>query len=224
MNPFSRDDRDSDLNDELKSHLDMDERTRVARGASAEQARLDSRREFGNASLVRETTRDAWGWLRLERLTQDVRYALRLFAKTPVVTAVALFSLALGIGANTAIFTLVDAVMLRTLPVQRPEELVHVLRYAPWYHAPVASFTNPIWEQFRDHQDIFSGIAASSEHQMDLNNGGAINLANGLYVSGDYFRTLGVRPAAGRLIASSDDRRGCVGTAVLSYNFFQRQF
>jgi predicted permease len=221
---FSRDDRDSDLNAELQSHLRMDEQTRVDRGASPEQASLDSRREFGNSTLVRETTRDMWGWARLERLTQDIRYALRLFAKTPVITAVALLSLALGIGANTAIFSLLDAVMLRALPVQKPEELVRVLRSAPWYREPIASLTNPIWEQLRDHQDVFSGIAASSEHQMDLSEGGAVHFANGLYVSGEYFTTLGVRPAAGRLFTASDDQRGCSGTAVLSYPFWQRQF
>ena len=224
MKFFSRDDRDSDLSAELQSHLNMDEQNRVARGSSAEKASLDSRREFGNPALVRETTRDMWGWARLERLTQDVRYALRLFAKTPAVTVVALLSLALGIGANTAIFTLLDAVMLRALPVQKPDELVRVLRNAPWYREPIASLTNPIWEQLRDHQDVFTGIAASSEHQMDLSDGGAIHSANGLYISGDYFATLGVRPAAGRLISSSDDQRGCSGAAVLSYPFWQRQF
>ena len=113
MKFFSRRKRDADLNAELQSHLNMDEQNRVARGASAEQAGFDSRREFGNPALVRETTRDMWGWARLERLTQDVRYALRLFAKTPIVTAVALLSLALGIGANTAIFGLTNALLLR---------------------------------------------------------------------------------------------------------------
>ena len=225
MKFFSRRKRDSDLNAELQSHLNMDEQNRVARGASAEQAGFDSRREFGNPALVRETTRDMWGWARLERLTQDVRYALRLFAKTPIVTAVALLSLALGIGANTAIFSLTDALLLRSLPVQNPHQLVTLgTQSRGSTDTPNPIVTNPIWEAVRDHQDIFTRAMAWSDPKFDLAQGGESHLARGLYVSGSYFATLGVQPAAGRLILPTDDVRGCGGVAVLSYDFWKEQF
>ena len=225
MKFFSRDDRDSNLNDELQSHMNMDRDARVSRGASSEQARIDSQREFGNAGLVRETTRDMWGWARLERLAQDVRYALRLFAKTPVITAVALLSLALGIGANTAIFGLTNALLLRSLPVQNPQELVTLGMLTPTSTSdPNPIFTNPIWEQIRDHQDVFQGAFAWSSQQFDLARGGESHFTHGIYASGSYFSTLGVKPAAGRLIVPSDDVRGCPGVAVLSYDFWQEQF
>jgi len=225
MKFFSRDDRDSDLNAELQSHLNMDEQNRVTRGASPEQASIESRREFGNSALVRETTRDMWGWARLERLTQDVRYALRVFANTPVVTAVALLSLALGIGANTAIFGLTNALTLRLLPVHNPQELRIVGMLSPKSDGePNPIFTNPIWEQVRDQQDVFDGVFAWSGQNFDLAQGGESQIASGVYVSGSYFSVLGVRPAAGRLISSSDDTRGCAGVAVLSYEFWQEHF
>ena len=225
MSFFFRKRRDSDLNAELQSHLNMDAQNRVARGANSEQAREESKREFGNSSLVRETTRDMWGWARLERLAQDVRYALRLFAKTPVVTAVALLSLALGIGANTAIFGLTNALLLRSLPVQNPQELVTLGMQTPTSSdLPNPIFTNPIWEQVRDHQDIFQGAFAWSSQQFDLARGGESHFTHGVYVSGSYFPALGVNPAAGRLIVPSDDVRGCPGVAVLSYDFWQQQF
>ena len=225
MKFFSRDDRDSNLNDELQSHMNMDQEARISRGASSERARIDSRREFGNAGLVRETTRDMWGWARFERLAQDVRYALRLFAKTPGVTAVALLSLALGIGANTAIFGLTDALLLRALPVQSPQELITFGIHSPKSDGePNPIVTNPIWEQVRDHQDIFNGVFAWSTRPFDLSQGGESHPVSGLFASGSYFSTLGVQPAAGRLIVPSDDVRGCSGVAVLSYDFWQQRF
>ena len=160
----------------------------------------------------------------LEVLWQDVRYAFRIFAKTPIITIVAVLSLALGIGANTAIFSLIDTVMLRLLPVQKPEELQQVLTRSAKGGTPNSSFTNPLWEQVRDQQDVFSGIFAWSPSQFDLAQGGEAHYAQGLYTSGDYFRTLGVRAAAGRLLSENDDKRACAGAAVLSYGFWQEHY
>jgi predicted permease len=140
-------------------------------------------------------------------------------------SSIAVLTLALGIGANTAIFTLMDTVMLRLLPVDRPEELVQVLRVNP-ARGPmrVASFTNALWEQVRDHQDVFSSAFAWSSNRFNLSQGGAVHYANGVFVSGKYFEALGVRPAAGRLLAAADDQRGCPAVAVLSYSFWQDRF
>lgn len=222
---FWRRKRDSDLQDEISSHLNMAAQDRIARGERPSDARIDARREFGNVGLIRDTTRDMWGWARLERLTQDLRYAVRILLKTPVVTAAALLSLALGIGANTAIFSLTNAVMLRMLPVQNPQELEQVGMISPKSDGePNPIFTNPIWEQVRDHQDVFSSVFAWSPRSFDLAQGGESHLATGLLISGAYYSTLGVRPAAGRLITPEDDRRDCAGAAVLSYSFWQEHY
>jgi len=171
-------------------------------------------------------------------LIQDVRYTLRVLRKSPGFTAVAVLTLALGIGANTAIFSLVDAVMLRTLPVNRPDELVQLKRQdsryvslassSPlsflWSGGASALFSNPLWEQVRDQQDVFSGVFAWSNYQFDLARGGTIQPADGSLVSGDFFTTLGLRPAAGRLITASDDYRGCPAVAVVSYGFWQEHY
>jgi predicted permease len=224
--PFwKRKQRDQELNEEIQAHLTLGTREEMESGHSRKEAQLAARREFGNETLARETTRDTWGWRWLVDLMQDVRYGLRLLGKNPGFTAVAVLTLALGIGANTAIFSLVDTVMLKMLPVQKPEELMVVgIRSSKSTGEPDQELTNPIWEQIRDQQDVFSGVFAWSQLRFDLAQGGESHLVNGLEVSGDYFNTLGVHPAAGRLFMDSDDKRGCSGSVVLGYGFWQEHF
>ena len=154
-------------------------------------------------------------------LARDIRYALRQLRAAPTFTAVAVLSLALGIGANTAIFSLVDAVLLRSLPVERPEELV---RIAHKENPDNDSFTNPIWEALRDRQQIFAGVLAFGGARFNLAQGGEAQRIRGYFVSGSYFRALGVAPAAGRLPGVEEDRRGCAPTVVLSYAFWQKHY
>jgi putative ABC transport system permease protein len=156
-------------------------------------------------------------------LVLDLRYALRMLLKNPAFTTVAVLTLALGIGANTAIFSLIDAVMLRLLPVEKPEELLQVQYGDPDWGGEGGSFTNALWEQVRDQQNVFSVFAWGTD-TFDLAQGGAVRLANGIWVSGSFFNTLRLRPAAGRLIVDSDDRRGCPAVAVLSYGFWQDHY
>jgi putative ABC transport system permease protein len=160
----------------------------------------------------------------IESVFRDIGYAVRVLRKTPAITAVALLSLALGIGANTAIFSLMDAVLLRMLPVQKPEELVQVGFHSPRSAGTRRSYTNTIWEQVRDHQDLFSGVFAWSPQSFDLADGGEAQPIRGIYVSGSYFTTLGVRPAIGRLLMAADDSRGCGGAVILGYNFWQQHY
>jgi predicted permease len=154
----------------------------------------------------------------LDALSQDLRYAIRTLCSKPGFTAVAVLSLALGIGVNTVLFSLIDALILKSLPVSHPEELVQVTMGTGQY------FSNPIWEQLRDRQDIFSGIFVYGRRLFNLAHGGEVRNIDGQYVSGQYFDTLGVRAVLGRTLASSDDRRGCAGTAVLSNGFWQREY
>src|SRR5882724_906930 len=224
--PFwNRKQRDQELNEEIQAHLTLGEREEMESGQSRKDAQQAARHEFGNETLARETARDMWGWRWISDLIQDVRHGVRLMRKNPGFTAIAILTLALGIGANTAIFSLVDTVMLKMLPVQNPEELmVLAIRSPKSTGEPDPEFTNPIWEQIRDQQDIFSGVFAWNQIRFDLAQGGESHLVIGLEVSGDYFNTLGVRPAAGRLFVSSDDKRGCSGSAVLGYGFWQEHY
>ena len=166
----------------------------------------------------------------METLWQDLRYGARLLRLNPGFSAVAILSLALGIGANTAIFQLLDTVRLRTLPVKNPQELA-IVRIADRkgsvgrHEGRYSELTNPIWEQIRDRQQGFSSIFAWAADSFNLAAGGEARYAHGIYVSGDFFKVLAVRPLLGRLLTSDDDRRGCgsPGT-VISYAFWQREF
>lgn len=166
----------------------------------------------------------------MEILWRDLRYGARLLRLNPGFTAVALLSLALGIGANTAIFQLLDAVRLRTLPVKNPQELA-IVRIANRqgsmgrHEGRYSELTNPIWEQIRDRQQAFSSIFAWAADTFNLAVGGEARYAHGIYVSGDFFEVLAVRPLLGRLLTSDDDRRGCGSRGiVISYAFWQREF
>ncbi len=153
-----------------------------------------------------------------DALLQDLRYAIRALRSSPGFAAVAILSLALGIGANTAIFSLIDSVILKTLPVSHPEQLLQVTM------GKSAFYTNPIWEEVRDRQDVFSGIFASGNARFNLAVGGEARYAQANYVAGQFFETLGVHPALGRTLTAADDKRGCPGAAVLSYGFWQKEY
>jgi putative ABC transport system permease protein len=163
-------------------------------------------------------------------LGQDLRYGARQLRLSPGFAAVAVLSLALGIGANTAIFQLVNAVRLRSLPVQRPEELAYVdfakgSMHSGWFSTRSARLTYAQWEQIHNRQQGFSGTFAWSATRFNLASGGEARYAEGLFVSGEYFGLLGVQPLLGRTFTADDDRRGCGGPgAVVSYAFWQREF
>jgi putative ABC transport system permease protein len=229
--------REDEIADELAQHLDDCYEELLANGLSEDSAFRAALEELRGEDLLARSLRPieksfyrkpiATGMATgnsLSGITQDIRYAVRILRKTPVITAIALLSLALGIGANTAIFSLIDAVMLKMLPVQNPEQLALIKFRSPASARLRQSATNPIWEQVRDHQGLFSGVIAWSPETFDLADGGEVNNIHGIYASGSYFTTLGVRPAAGRLMVASDDVRNCAGVAVLSYGFWQARY
>jgi putative ABC transport system permease protein len=160
----------------------------------------------------------------LSSLGRDLKSAVRQMRQTPMVSGVTLLSLALGIGANVAIFSLVNALMLKALPVHEPDRLA-VLGYDDTPR-PSQSMTNVQWEYLRDHQDVFAGMLASGGARFNLNAGGESRPVDGLFVSGQYFDTLGVSPILGRAFTRDDDRRGGGDSpvAILSYGFWQREF
>ena len=221
---FRRGRLETQLDSELRFHVEQQIADNIAAGMNPAEARRRALAQFGGLESVKEEAREARGTHFIDTLLQDIRFAARLLRKTPLITSIALLSLALGIGANTAIFSLIDAVMLRMLPVQNPEQLVQIEFRSPVSPRPRTAATNPIWEQLRDHQDAFSGVMAWSPQMFDLADGGEVNNINGIYASGGYFTTLGVRPAAGRLLAPSDDVRNCSGVAVLGYGFWQSHY
>jgi putative ABC transport system permease protein len=190
----------------------------VARGLTPDAARRAAQLEFGHRTVMKERTRDTDVLSWVESLLADLRYAVRSLAGSPGFAAVAILSLALGIGANTAIFSLINAVMLRPLPVAAPEQLVRVTM-----NEDADTFTNPLWEQIRDHQQVVDAVAFGAE-DVDLARGGPARRVQGHFVSGGYFATLGVRPAAGRLLTPRDDTPGCQPVAVVSDALGRREF
>jgi putative ABC transport system permease protein len=166
----------------------------------------------------------------MQTVWQDLRYGARLLRLNPGFAAVAMLSLALGIGANTAIFQLLDAVRLRTLPVKNPQELA-VVRIADRknstgrHEGRYSQMTNPLWEQIRDHQQGFSSIFAWAATTFNLAVGGEARYAQGMFVSGDFFKVLEVQPLLGRVLTAEDDHRGCGSPgAVISYAFWRQEY
>ena len=222
-------DRDADVREEIQAHLNMATADRIARGATAADAAAAARREFGNITHIRETALDVWRRRWLEESVQDVRYALRGFRRSPGFAVVAILSLALGIGANTALFEVVNAVRLRALPVADPDGLVEVHlvnrdgargNFQTWF----SSVTQPIWREVATQREPFAGLFAWGRDELSLSNGGEVRTAQALWVSGEFFGTLGLAPAAGRLLSAADDTVGCAPRAVLGHGMWRRAY
>ncbi|SPE28400.1 conserved membrane hypothetical protein [Candidatus Sulfopaludibacter sp. SbA3] len=214
---------DRDLAEEMRLHLELRAAEKQKAGMSPAEAEAAARRQFGNATRIQEVSRDAWGWTLLDTLHKDIAYGARALIANPGFTATAVLSLALGIGANTAIFSIVNAVMLRSLPVADPQALVHI----GMSEGGDNELNTPLWEQIRDHQQAFSGVLAYAPSQFDLADGGETHPAQGTWVSGDFFRVLGVPALLGRTFTATDDRWGGGpegAVAVVSYRFWQRNF
>jgi len=216
---------------ELESYLQIETDENMARGMERAAARAAAQRKLGNATLVREEIYQMKTMTLIDNAWRDLRYGARLLRLNPGFAVVAILSLALGVGANTAIFQLLDAVRIRTLPVKDPAELVQVRIADPVggrtgeFSGRTPSLTNPLWEQLRDHQQVFSEVFAWSSPGFDLTTGGEARTAQGMWVSGDFFKGVGVQALLGRTLTSDDDRRGCTApAAVLGYGFWQREY
>ena len=217
--------RNADLERELRADLDLEEEEQRDRGLPPEEAPYAARRAFGNSTLIREQTRDVWGWLRLERLLQDLRYGLRQMRRAPGFTLTILFIVALGIGAVTAVFSLIDAALLRMLPVRNPEQLVQFKTVSPTFPVNDA-FSYPTLKALRSQTNVLDGVLAFRRlHNIDFEIDGHSGLADGQVASGNYFSVLGVRAVLGRTLQPSDESvAGQNAVAVISYNYWRSRF
>ena len=244
---FWRKRKPSDFAAEIKAHLELETQQLQEQGWSEEEARVAARRRFGNVTQAEERFYESGRWLWWDHLLQDLRFGLRMLRKNPGFTVIAILTLALGIGANTAIFSLIDAVMLRPLPVRDPQRLV-ILKWSArqwpklngmsgWSGCPIkatglkepapvgCSFSYPMFEQVRAENNIFAAVFAivpSPEFGVSIN--GVAGFANGEFVSGDYFPALGLRASVGRLLGQPDDGTSASPVVVLSYGYWKRQF
>jgi putative ABC transport system permease protein len=222
---------DDERRRELDAHLAIETEDNIARGMTPGEARAAAHRKLGNPTLIREEIYQMNTMAYLDAAWRDLRYGARLLRLNPAFATVAILSLALGVGANTAIFQLLDAVRIRTLPVKSPQQLVEI-RIEDSDKGRTGQFssrrpmmTNPLWERIRDQQLGFSDAFAWSSPQFNLTSGGEARYANGLWVSGGFFSTLGVSSVIGRTLTPDDDRRGCAAPpAVISYAFWQREY
>ncbi len=227
---FRRSRRDDDAAREIASYIAIETDDNIARGLAPQAARDAAVRKFGNTALVREEIY----WMNtlrpVDAIWQDPRYAARLLLRDKGFAAAAIISLALGIGANTAIFQLLDAVRLRVLPVERPDELVEV-RFPPGT-SRIGTFTSrrpnltyAMFDEVRQRQGVFSGMFAWSNGQLNTADGGEVHRIEGLWASGEMFGVLGLKPVIGRFFTPEEDRPGCGSPgAVLSYAYWQREF
>ena len=241
---FGKGKREKELEEEVRSHLKLSAQARVEQGSEAREAQHAAQREFGNVELVKEVTRNVWGWRWLRDLIDDAQYGLRMLRKNLGFATVAVLTLALGIGANTAIFSLISNVLLRPLPVRDADRLV-VLKWSAHgglgYHGysdfgfchidqteaeqAGCSFSYPFFSQLRSHASVFSSLTAFAGNVgVHLSGYGAPRKASGALVSGEYFQTLRVTAAVGRTIQPADDTTNSEPVAVLNYGYWQSAF
>jgi predicted permease len=217
------------IEDELNSYLEEKVADLVDSGVPEREARLRARREFGNAGLIAEESRAALGWSWVDHVAQDLRYAMRMLRRSPGFTTVAILSLALGIGANTAIFGLLDTLVLRTLPVRNPEQL-WALSLADGTGKTDAYHSYPLYALWHEQSRSMETLAAAGGLTWRDKSPGSNNAVHdGQFVSGNYFETLGIPALIGRTITPSDDSiEGAGGpqgpVAMLSYGYWRRAY
>lgn len=220
---FHRTEPTSDLEEEIRSHIRMEEQENVEGGMSPEEAKHAAKRRFGNVTLAYEESRESWGWLALQTLEQDIRFAFRQLKQNPGFAAVAVLTLALGIGANTAIFSVVYSVLLRPLPFEDPDRLVNLFETeASPGDYPLSGADYLDWQA--QNRTLTGTSLYSWSHPVSANGASEPETALVVNAEANFFRVLGVEPFAGRRFASGEDAAGKNHVAILSYGFWQRHF
>jgi predicted permease len=228
---FRRSHWDAERARELEAYLAEEIDDNIARGMSPPDAAAAAHRKLGNTTLIREDIFEMNTMRLVEAFWQDLRYGMRILLKNPTFSIVAILTLALGTGANAAIFQLVNSLRLRPLPVERPHELVavgidtHDTGRTGRFMSRRARFTEPQWRALEAEQRVFSDILGWGISGWNLATDGAYQPAQGIYVSGSFFKTLGVNAHVGRVLSAADDRAGCGAPgAVLAYGFWQSRY
>lgn len=223
---------DAELSDELEAHLRMDIAKRIERGEPPAQARVGAMHEFGNLPLVREVTRQQWGGRWVDAFARDLKHALRQIRRNPVLAATVIAMLALGVGANTALFTVFQQVVLQALPVRTPHQLVLLSHksasdegsWSTWGDQGLY-FSYPAYAALRDGNHTLDGLAASAFSAVNITTGTSVEKGNAEYVTGNYFSMLGVQSSLGRVIDPDDDRfHAGNAVAVLSEEYWRSRF
>jgi predicted permease len=241
---FTGKNQESEANDELRFHLEKEVEQNIASGMAPTEARRQALIAFGGVDQTRESLREVHRGRLWESLRQDVKYGWRMLRKSPAFTTIAVLTLALGIGANTAIFSLIDAVLFRSMPISDPQSLVVFqwqAHHGPETHAyfnfsgcndqsdqahPAGcSLPLPFFKEVQRQNSVFSHLAAFTDgDQLDLSGNGPARMVRGEFISGEYFETLGVRSHLGRLMVPADDAPEAPAVAVLNYGFWQTSF
>jgi putative ABC transport system permease protein len=205
------------LDDDIRDHIERETRDNIERGMPPDEARHEALRKFGNITRVKEDTRDVWSRVWLEQLFQDVRYGLRILLRNPGFAAVVILTLALGIGMNTAVFSVVNAVLLRPLACPHPDRLVWIAGYDPNIKRDVAD--SPDFAYWREHARSYSGMAAYGPQQAAMVTAKDAEQVSGVVIAGDFWTLTGARPALGRLFGPREQ-----DTVVLAWDLFEHQF
>jgi predicted permease len=227
---FQKESVEHELDEELREFVDASAAEKMRTGMSREQAYREAKMDLGGMEAVKENVREATWESWIEALGCDLRFGFRLLRFNPIFAITAILSLALGIGANTAIFQLIDAVRMRTLPVHDPQEIARVAidgRHGAsgTFSSRYPDLTYALWQQIRNQQEGFSSMFAWAPGQFNISPGGEVHHVQGLWVSGEFFSTLGIEPALGRLLTREDDRAGCGSAgAVISNSFWHREY
>jgi len=224
MSPKERGARNEDLDAEIQSHLDMDARERVARGESPDAATAAARKEFGNVGIVKEVTRDMWGGGGAEQLWREVRYAVRTLVRSPGFTAIAILTLALGIGANTAIFSVVNGVILRPLPYPDPGQLVLITSQFPTLGFDQFPVDAAEFLEFRERNRSFSNVGAYFSTAVNVGGQSSPARVASALASASLFPTLGVAPEAGRWFTDQETLPNASPVALLSDELWRSNF
>jgi predicted permease len=213
-----------DLDEELRSHIEMRTKDNVAAGMSSQEARYDAQRRFGNATLMKEDTRamDIIGWI--ETTCQDLRYAARMLRRSPGFTAVAIVTVALGIGANTAIFSIVNAVLLRPLPFPEPDRLVRIAFNEPGLGLRDVPFSVPELDDLRNRAGVFKDVSTIASASENLTGAGHPERLEFMVTHPNYFSMLGATPQIGRLFGPQDFALGFAPVVVISDGLWRRSY
>jgi len=221
---FWRKRKQTDFAAEIEAHLELETERLKDQGWSEEEARVAARRAFGNVTQAQERFYERGRWLWWDHLVQDLHFGLCMLRKNPGFTAIAVLTLALGIGANTAIFSVVNAVLIRPLPYRDPGRLVYISEYWP-HESNVKTVPSPDFANWSEHDQLFDGVAAyGGGAELNLTSMGEPERVQGARITADFFSLLGVRPVLGRSFLSEEDRPGGRSVVLLSYELWQRRF